>query len=102
MAILDKTLLSELGIQLSEQDFESLSEHFDTTLRTRVIAEIVEELSSEQAVQLASMQGAGDDQLLAWLHANVTDFGDIVSDEVNILLGELADSSEAFNSVPRQ
>lgn len=98
MALLSKELLNDLGIELSDQDYESLSEHFDTTLRTRVIAEIVEELSPDQAQELAAMQSASDEQLLAWLQANVLDFGDIVSDEVDILLGELADNSEAFNN----
>ncbi len=100
MALLSKTLLKELGIELSEQDYELLSEHFDTTLRNRVIEEIVVELTPEQAQELATLQSANDDQLLAWLSANVPNFSEIVSDEVDILLGELAENSEAFNSDP--
>ncbi len=102
MALLDKTILDELGIELTDQDYERLAEHFETTLRERVIGEIVEELSPEQAEQLAAMQGVSDDQLLAWLQANVLDFGDIVSDEVDILLGELAENAEAFHSRPSE
>jgi hypothetical protein len=83
---------------LDDRDYQLLEEHFETTLRTRVIEEIVEELSPEQAHELATMQNENDDRLLAWLHVNVLDFGDIVSDEVDILLGELAEHSEAFNS----
>jgi hypothetical protein len=98
MALLSKQLLNELGIQLDEHDYELLADHFETTLRERVIGEIVEELSPEQAQELASLDGASDEQLLAWLQANVLDFGDIVSDEVDILLGELAENSEAFSS----
>ena len=98
MALLDRQLLQDLGIQLSDQDFASLSEHFDTTLRERVIAEIVQELSPEQAQELAAMQDASDEQLLDWLRVNVLDFGDIVSDEVDILLGELAENSDAFSA----
>lgn len=98
MALLDRQLLKDLGIELSDQDYQMLTEHFDTTLRERVIGEIVQELSPEQAQELATLQTASDEQLLAWLHANVLDFGDIVSDEVDILLGELAENSEAFNS----
>lgn len=98
MALLDKTLLHDLGIELSDQDYQALEEHFDSTLRDRVIAEIVEELTAEQAEQLATMQNANDDQLQAWLTANVPNLGEIVSDEVDILLGELAEGSEAFNS----
>lgn len=98
MALLSKDLLNDFGIELSEQDYERLAEHFDTTLRTRVIDEIVEELTPEQAEQLATLQGASDERLLEWLTANVPGFKEIVSDEVDILLGELAENSEAFNS----
>lgn len=98
MALLTRELLQDIGIELNEQDLALLQEHFETTLRDRVIAEIVEELTPEQAQQLAAMQGTNDEQLLQWLQANVTDFSDIVSDEVDILLGELAENSEAFNS----
>jgi hypothetical protein len=100
MALLSNELLKDLGIELSEHDFELLSEHFDTTLRDRVIGEIVEELTPDQAEQLAAIQGASDEELLAWLRANVPSFNDIVSDEVDILLGEIAENSEAFHSGP--
>jgi hypothetical protein len=100
MPLLDKKLLNELGIELNEHDYELLEEHFDTTLRDRVIGEIVQEISPDQAQQLASMQGVDDEKLLEWLRANVTNFNEIVSDEVDILLGEIADNSEAINSDP--
>lgn len=98
MALLNKDLLTDLGINLSDEDAQLLSEHFDTTLRTRVIEEIVQELTPDQAQQLASMQQASDEDLMNWLKANVLNFNEIVSDEVDILLGELAENSEAFNN----
>ena len=96
MAILSKQLIQDLGIELSEQDYASLSEHFETTLQERVINEITMELSPEQAQELATMQSTSDEDLLAWLQANVPDLAEIVSDEVDILLGELAENSEAI------
>ncbi len=96
MAILSKQLIQDLGIELSEQDYASLSEHFETTLQERVINEITMELSPEQAQELAAMQSASETDLLAWLQANVPDLAEIVSDEVDILLGELAENSEAI------
>jgi hypothetical protein len=97
MGLLDRSLLQNLGIELSDQDFASLEEHFDSTLRDRVIHEITEEITTEQAQQLATMQGAGEEQLQAWLTANVPNLNEIVSDEIDILLGELAENSDAFN-----
>lgn len=98
MALLNKQLLQDLGIQLNDQDYSLLEEHFETTLHERVINEVAFGLEPEQAQQLAAMQQASDDELLQWLSANVPDLADIVSDEVDILLGELAENSEAIGS----
>jgi hypothetical protein len=98
MSLLDKALLNDLGIELSEQDYDSLAEHFDDTLQKRVIAEIVEELSVEHAEELATMQNTSEEQLQTWLTINVPSLREIVSDEIDILLGELAENTEAFTS----
>ena len=89
MPVLSKTILTNLGINLSDEAFASLSEHFEETLDTRVFDEIAYELSPEQAHELASMRDANDNEIVQWLH-----FADIVSDEVDILLGEIAENSE--------
>lgn len=94
MALLNKTLLETLGIRLSDQDYALLATHFETTLHERVINEITLELNPDQARELASLQGASDEILLQWLTTNVPNLADIVSDEVDILLGELAENSE--------
>ena len=97
MQLLNKEILKDLGIELDERDYELLADHFDTTLKDRVIGEIVEEITPEQARELATLQNASDEQLMSWLQTNVKDFNIIVSDEVDILLGEIAENSEAFN-----
>lgn len=96
MPLLTHELLTDLGIQLSEQDYQSLAEHFETTLDERVINEIVLELSPEQASELATLQQSDDGAILQWLQTNVPDLADIVADEIDILLGELADSSDTL------
>ena len=97
MPLLSPTLLENLGINLSEEHYQALAEHFETTLNERVINEIVLELSPEQAEQLSQLQQANDDEVLAWLKANVPDVAEIVADEVDILLGEIAENSEAIS-----
>lgn len=92
MAILTKTILENLGMKLNDEDFKSLSEHFETTLDERVINEIIVELSPEKAQELANLHGATDETVAQWLKENVPDVADIVSDEVDILLGEMAES----------
>lgn len=96
MAILTPDIVRNLGIELAEADMQSLAEHFEATLDERVINEIVLGLTPEQAQQLAGLQQAGDDTILEWLQANVPDLADIVADEIDILLGELAESSETL------
>lgn len=97
MPLLSRQILENLGINLTDEDYQSLAGHFETTLDERVINEIVLELSPEQATELAALQQSSDEEVLAWLQANVPDANEIVSDEIDILLGELAENSEALN-----
>lgn len=92
--LLTKEFLSNLGVELEEESHQSLSGHFETTLQDRVINEIIAELTPEQAEQLAHMVEANDAAIHDWLIQNVPDLGEIVSDEVDILLGEVAEASE--------
>lgn len=94
MPILTKAVLDSIGIVLSDQDYESLSEHFESTLNERVVNEIALELTPEQAAELATLEHADDATVSAWLQANVQDLSEIISDEVDILLGELTESSD--------
>lgn len=98
MAILTRQILQDLGIHLDDASYEMLEEHFETTLQERVIEEIIRELSNEQAEELAHMKvgETADEELYAWLVENVADLPEIVSDEVDILLGEVAKDSEKF------
>ena len=96
MPLLSKELLTNLGITLADADYELLADHFETTLNERVINEIVLELDESQAAELARLQDADDTTIMTWLQTNVPDVADIVSDEIDILLGEIADNSEAI------
>ena len=94
MPVLTRTFLNDLGIQMDDEQFQSLAEHFETTLHERTINEVVETLTPEQAQELANLQGADDSTIQQWLTATVPDLADIVSDEIDILLGEIAENSE--------
>ena len=96
MPILSKAILDNIGIQLSDSDYASLAEHFETTLNERVVNEIALELTPEQAKELATLDHADDATVLQWLQTNVQDLSEIISDEVDILLGELTENSEAL------
>lgn len=96
-SLLTREYLAELGIELDDTSYHMLSDHFDTTLYDRVIDEVVANLTPEQAAELAHMQSNNDESIYAWIQQNVPEFADIVADEVDILLGEVAEDSEKFN-----
>ena len=98
MPLLTRDFLLEIGLELDDETFAALAEHTETTLHERVIKEIVEELDPEQAEELTALQNSDDETLQQWLVDNVPDLQDIIADEVDILLGEIAENSEAIQS----
>lgn len=93
-----KETLDELGINLDGQDVEALLTHLNDTLQERVGTEITEELDDNQLKTLLDMQEtASEEEIGAWLNQNVPDLQQITQDEVDILLGELAENSDAIN-----
>lgn len=95
MGIITKRLLDDIGVKMSDQDLEVLSEHFETTLDNRVVNEITLELDADQLKQLNILQEQdADEELGEWLKQNVPDLKEIIDDETAILLGELADGAD--------
>jgi hypothetical protein len=94
-----ESTLDALGIDLSGQDKDTLLVHLNETLQERVGAEITESLDDTQLQTLLDLQeNATDEDLGTWLEQNVTDFKQIVQDEIDILLGELAENSDGINT----
>lgn len=92
--LLNRKFLEGIGVELDEQTFDALSEHYERTLNERVMAEIVDGLDEDQLEALHSLEGGETDLLCAWLVANVPQLDEIIEDEVAILLGEIAESSD--------
>lgn len=93
-----ESTLDTLGIDLGGQDKEALLAHLNDTLQERVGTEITESLDDEQLATLLDLQeNATDEALGAWLEQNVPDFQQMVQDEIDILLGELAENSDGIN-----
>ena len=91
---LHKQFLNNLGVNLTEEHFEALAAHVESTLSQRVIDEVVLLLDDDQAAELAGLKGADSDTLGTWLSQNVTDLKEIIENEVDILLGELAENAD--------
>lgn len=91
---LHKQFLTNLGVNLTDDELTVLAEHIESTLSERVIDEIVLLLDDDQASELASLKGADNSIVESWLDQNVTDLKEIIEDEVDIMLSELAESAD--------
>lgn len=96
MAIITRQFLTDIGVEMSEADFAAFSEHFESELDERIVNEIVDELSPEQAEELTVYKQKSDEELQQWLVENVEDLGEIINEEVTILLGEIAENSQSL------
>lgn len=91
---LHKQFLTNLGVNLTDDELTVLAEHIESTLSERVIDEIVLLLDDDQAAELASLKGADNSIVESWLDQNVTDLKEIIEDEVDIMLSELAENAD--------
>ena len=86
--------LQEIGFNLPGDPTTALAELNDE-LNKRIGTEITESLDDEQLEQMMLIKQSGDENALTdWMVANIPELKDIVSDERDILLGELADKAE--------
>lgn len=91
MTLFTQDFLTNLGVSLSPEEQQVLSDYTEEVLRERVIEEVIDSLEEGQAEQLSSL---ADDSLQEWLVLNVPELQSIVQDEVDILLGELAEQAD--------
>lgn len=93
MNLLPKDFLQSIGIDMDDATYQVFAEHFDETLSQRIIDEIIDTLDETQIAEFNQLQNSGD-QLWQWVQANVPELGEIIQQEVDILLGELAENAE--------
>lgn len=93
-ALLSRDFLESIGVNLDERTYESLSRHYEDTLNERVINEIVGELDTDQLTELTALKGGDSDNLRKWLVANIPRLDEIIENEIAILMGEVAESSD--------
>lgn len=89
-----KEFLQGIGVNVDDATYDQLVAHFGDTLENRIIDEVVASLSDEQVEELAGLSDQSDADLQAWVKENVPDLQQIAQDEVDILLGELAENAE--------
>ena len=93
-----KELLDDFGITLGDQDEASLLEHLNETLQERIGTEVAAMLDDDRLQELLDLQETADDATVGdWLAQNVPELPQIAQDEINILLGEVADNASTIN-----
>jgi hypothetical protein len=95
-----ETTLETFGIFLGSQDKTSLLDHLNKTLRERIGVEIAASLNDIKLKELVHLQQtASEAEISAWLNQNVPDLQQIIQDEIDILMGEMSNSSDTINKV---
>lgn len=95
MTYITPEILHQLGIHKSEAEEKALIEHFEQTLNERVGATITDLLDDEQVEQLMDLTDKGDAEATTmWLQKNVPEYDELVKDEYDILMGELAENAD--------
>lgn len=100
MQYITKQDLIALGIATDNVDSDVLIDHLNEQLVERIGIEIAEQLEDEKLVEYIKFQEtASDEAIERWLQDNIPDFQDIFQDEIDILLGELAENADNLNQL---
>ena len=98
--IITKDLLVAAGVIVKPEDEQKLIDHLNEMLEDRVGVEVVESLDDTQLDELATLQEADDQTAIqSWMEKNVPELEDIVKDEVDVLLGEVAKDADNFAQI---
>lgn len=91
-------ILEEFGINLDGKDVDALLTHLNDTLAERIGAEITDSLDDDKLTELLDLQkSASEETVSKWLEENVPELEEIVEDEKDILLGELAENADELS-----
>lgn len=97
MITIDKNLLTSLGVTLPENEEEEFLQYLYTTLEERVGNAITQLLSDDEFDELMELELKADDATIeAWIQRHVPDYANIVQDEFDILMGELAAHADSL------
>ena len=100
VTIVTKAQLNSIGINLPEDQMQALIQHVEDTINSQIGEEIVESLDDEQLKALVQMQDndVPAEEIDAWIRERIPEYDEIIEDNVAIVLGELADNSDAIQA----
>lgn len=98
-AIITKQLLASVGITIPADQEQTFIEHLNRTLQERIGTEITDSLEDAQLEELVELQQSDDEAAVqTWLKTNVPELDDIIKDEIDVLLGEIAENTDGINA----
>ena len=100
VTIVTKAQLNSIGINLPEDQLQALIQHVEDTINSQIGEEIVESLDNEQLKELVQMQDndVPAEEIDAWIRERIPEYDEIIEDNVAIVLGELANNSDAIQA----
>lgn len=91
--------LKQLGITVADAEAEALITHLNDTIDERIGAEITQALTDDQLREMITLQEtASEDELGKWIAERVPNYQEIIQDNIDIAIGELAESKDAINA----
>ena len=100
MNYITPSLLADMNVTIPDDISEDMIDHLNETLRERIGMEVVTSLSEDKLIEyLALMQENNAKIMQNWLQKNVPEIKEIVSDEIDILLGEIATQKQAVETL---
>lgn len=95
MIKMDPRLIVLLGIDLPKNQQTAFTEHAQETLNERVGLALIDTLNDDQAAHLIQLSRLNNPKAFtAWVRDNVPNYQQIISDQVDILMEEIADSAD--------
>ena len=100
VTIVTKAQLNSIGINLPEDQMQALIQHVEDTINSQIGEEIVESLDNEHLKELVQMQDndVPAEEIDAWIRERIPEYDEIIEDNVAIVLGELANNSDAIQA----
>lgn len=87
--------LTTMGINLTDEKMTSLLDHLNQELNERVGTALLQELDDEQIDEYNEfIKTASEDQVGEWLSSKIPEFTQIIQDEIDVMLGDVAEKAE--------
>ena len=94
--------LRDLGIMLSSKRQEKLLETLQAELEERIGETVTTLLDDASLEELIKLTNSGDSKAAnEWVASHISDYEQVMQDEYDILLGEVAENADKLNAIAK-